>query len=134
MGKTRIEVHFTHPRNSNSFTAFVSPECTAQMAIEGLIKGDDTGSFLESPPPGRPYELAIKRSGQAINLEMTFEQAGVIDGDTIEVRQAGQGAGESWTISSQKAEAILHCYGGSARGIMMPLFPLLQFTVALKCI
>jgi hypothetical protein len=92
MIKTLIEVSFLHPRSSKVFTAEVSPECTGQQALEGLLLGDADGPFLEPSPPGRPYELAIKRSQQIISLPMTFEQAGVINGDIIEIRQAGQGA------------------------------------------
>ncbi|HEX8087867.1 MAG TPA: hypothetical protein VF762_03395 [Blastocatellia bacterium] len=92
MNNNKIEVHFTHPRNPQTFTARIIPQCTGQMAIEGLLIGDENGAFLEPAPAGRPYELAIKRSQQAITPNMTFEQAGVVDGDVIEVRQAGQGA------------------------------------------
>src|SRR5688572_4968633 len=87
-----ITVHFSHPRLSRSLTAEVSPECTGQQAIEGLLEGDDVGPFIEPSPPGRPYDLVIKRAGQIIYPEMTFQEAGVLDGDVIEVRQAGQGA------------------------------------------
>jgi len=92
MTKARMEVHFSHPRLSRILTADVSPECTAQEAIEGLLEGDDVGPFIEPSPPHRPYELVIKRTQQIINPEMTFQEAGVLDGDVIEVRQAGQGA------------------------------------------
>lgn len=92
MNNDKIEVHFTHPRNANSFTAFINPQCTGQKAVQGLMVGDENGAFLEPAAPGRPYELAIKRSGTAITPNMTFADAGVMDGEVIEVRQAGQGA------------------------------------------
>jgi hypothetical protein len=92
----KIEVYFTHPRNAKVFTAEVSPQCTGEMAIQGLLQGSDEGPFLESPLPGRSYELAIKRTYQAIAPSMTFEQAGVLHGDVIEVRQNVQGAGSDW--------------------------------------
>lgn len=92
MNNDKIEVHFTHPRNANSFTASISPQCTGQKAIQGLMAGDENGPFLEPAAPGRPYELAIKRSGTAITPNMTFADAGAVDGEVIEVRQRGQGA------------------------------------------
>jgi len=89
----RIEVTFTHPRSHESFTAFLSPQCTGQKAIQGLIAGNRNGPFLEPAAAGRPYELAVKSSGRAITPNMTFEEAGVVNGDVIEVRQGGMGAG-----------------------------------------
>jgi hypothetical protein len=92
MTRETIEVHFFHPRLSRSFTADVSPECTGQQAIEGLVEGDDVGPFIEPSQPLRPYELVIKRTQRIIHPEMTFQEAGVVNGDVIEVRQLGQGA------------------------------------------
>jgi hypothetical protein len=87
-----IEVHFTHPRDTTVFSAMINPECTGQKAIQGLLVGDDNGPFLDPPASGRPYELAVKQSGIAITPNMTFLDAGVVDGDVVEVRQRGQGA------------------------------------------
>jgi len=92
MSKEMIEVHFLHPRSSNTLTADVSPDCTGEEAIQGLLEGDDNGPFLEPAPPGHPYELVLKRSEKVIQPNMTFEQAGVVDGDVVEVSQAVQGA------------------------------------------
>jgi hypothetical protein len=53
-----IKVTFTHPRDGGrSFGAKISPQCTGQMAIEGLMLGNEDGPFLNVAPPGRPYEL-----------------------------------------------------------------------------
>jgi hypothetical protein len=92
MNDNDIEVIFTHPRDPGTFTAVISPQCTGQQAIRGLIAGDDNGPFIVAAPPGRPYELAIKQSGIAITPNMTFAEAGVGNGEVIEVRQGGQGA------------------------------------------
>jgi hypothetical protein len=59
-----------------------------------LIAGDDNGPFIQPAPPGRPYELAIKQSGIAITPNMTFADAGVTNGEVVEVRQSGQGANQ----------------------------------------
>ena len=76
----KLEVHFTHPRESGSlFTAEVAPYCTGAQAIQGLIGA----SFLTPPPEGRPYTLAVDRTGQQITPNMTLEQAGVIVGQRV---------------------------------------------------
>lgn len=94
---TKIKVHFTHPREGGrSFAVEVSPQCTGKQAIEGLLIGGEEGPFLEAVPTARPFELTVMRTGEAITSSMTFEGAGVEDGDIIEVRQAGQGGGPDW--------------------------------------
>lgn len=93
MNNNLLKVTFTHPReNGRSFDASINPQCTGQMAIQGLILGNEVGPFLEAAAPGRPYELTVKRTQMNITPNMTFEQAEVQDGDVIEVRQRGQGA------------------------------------------
>jgi hypothetical protein len=87
-----IEIHFTHPRDSKVFTAEISPDCTGQQAVEGLIDGDSDGPFLDPPQQGRPYELNLKRISKTITPNMSFAQAGAISGDTVEVLQRGRGA------------------------------------------
>lgn len=93
MNNNALRVTFTHPREGGrSFAANINPQCTGQMAIQGLLLGNEDGAFLEAAAPGRPYELTVKRSQTNITPNMTFEQAGVQDDDVIEVRQSGQGA------------------------------------------
>lgn len=88
-----IEVHFSHPRDSTrNLTAEVSPVITGQQALQSLLADDGSGPFLATLPQGQTYELALRRTGQAIMPSMTFQQVGVVDGDWIEVRQGGQGA------------------------------------------
>lgn len=92
MNNNKITVTFIHPREARNFVAEVSPQCTAQMAIQGLMQGNHDGAFLNTPPAGRPYELVLKRTSTTIPPNMSFAQAGVIDLDVIEIRQEGQGA------------------------------------------
>lgn len=92
MNDNDIEVIFTHPRDPGTFTAYISPHCTGQQAIRGLIAGDENGAFIDPAAPGRPYELAVKQSGIAITPNMTFAEADVVNGEVVEVRQRGQGA------------------------------------------
>jgi hypothetical protein len=93
MENNKLAVTFVNPRsNARVFEADLVPECTGQMAIEGLLVGNELGPFLEPAPPGRPYELVIKRSSVTITPNMTFSDAGVINDDVIEIRQAGEGA------------------------------------------
>jgi hypothetical protein len=86
-----IEVHFLHPRSSTTLTADVDLRCTGEEAIRELLRDAGTGRFIEPALTGEHYQLASGRTGQIIAPNMTFEQAGVVDGDTIEVRLAGQG-------------------------------------------
>jgi hypothetical protein len=89
-----IEVHFVHPRNSTTLTADIDPRCTGEEAIHELLRDDGSGRFLEPARTGEHYELVVRKGvhAQYIAPDMTFEQAGVADGDIIEVRLAGQGA------------------------------------------
>jgi hypothetical protein len=90
--ESKIRVSFTSPRtNSRVFEAEVSPDCTGKMAIEHLLVGDASGPFLERTSLGRPYELVVMRTEGIISPNTTFQEAEVIGGDIIEIRQAGQG-------------------------------------------
>ena len=92
MNDDKIAVTFTHPRNNTSFTARISPQCTGEKAILGLLRGNANGPFVDPAPPGRPYELALKRTQGAITPNTTFAEADVMNDDVIEVRQSGTGA------------------------------------------
>lgn len=96
MNDNTIEVHFMHPRNSSmTLTADISPQCTGQEALQELLRDEDgNGAFLPQLPEGQDYELAVRKVGQAVTItsNMTFAQAGVVDGDTIDVRQSATGA------------------------------------------
>lgn len=93
MNNNPVRVTFTNPRGGGrSFVANINPQCTGQMAIQGLILGNEEGAFLTPPPQGRPYQLIVKSSGKNITPNMTFEEAGVQNDDVIEVGQDMQGA------------------------------------------
>ena len=94
MDPQKMQVSFLHPRDSSSFIGEVAPQCTAAVALKGLQAPDatETGPFLDPPPPGRPYELVLSRTSTALTPNTTMAQAAVVDGDVLEVRQAGMGA------------------------------------------
>jgi hypothetical protein len=93
MENNKLAVTFVNPKNNaRTFEAYLFPECTGQMAVEGLIAGNEDGPFLDPAPPGRPYQLVIKKSSVNITPNMTFRQAGVVNGDVIEIGQNGEGA------------------------------------------
>lgn len=83
-----IEVHFRHPRSSTTLTADVSLRCTGDEALSELTADDGTGAFLTPAPPGKSYELVIGRTRRVIEPTMTFGEAGVIDGDLVDVTLA----------------------------------------------
>lgn len=126
--RDKIEVVFTHPRDPSSFTAVVNSECTGGQAIAGLVLGDAKGPFIDQAPPGRPYGLAVKRTGSFIAEKMTLAEAGVLDGEVIEVQQSGQGGGVPW-----EAIQLSLAYGvgtGAGLAIVKALTPILQQIVA----
>jgi hypothetical protein len=100
---SEIEVHFLHHRYPRTFTALIHMGCTGEQALKGLLIGDKNGPFLDSPID-QPYELVVAHTQQVIMPYMTFAQVGVRQGDTIEVRQAGRGAGYSY---SEIAELVV---------------------------
>lgn len=97
MNGETIEVHFIHPRTSIPLTADISPQCTGQEALEELQADDGTGAFLAPPPNGSDYKLVLTRGQDGIEITptTTFAQVGVGDGDTVEVRVEGRGAGDA---------------------------------------
>jgi hypothetical protein len=80
-------VHFMHPRNSaTSLTADLNPQCTGREVLQELIRDADVeGPFLPRLPDGQVYELIIHRTKQVIEPQMSFEHAGAIDGDWIDI-------------------------------------------------
>lgn len=90
-----IELHFRHPRDSKGLTADLSPHCTGQEALEELLRNEDgNGAFLAPLPGDQTYNLSVHRTKQEIAASMTFAQAGVINGDTIDIGQSAPGAAE----------------------------------------
>lgn len=89
-----VEVQFVHPRYNTVLVADISPQCTGAEALQELQADDGTGPFLTPPQTGEFYGLALKRGGAPavdITPNMTFAQAGVQSGDTVEVLLGGQG-------------------------------------------
>ena len=96
MNGTTIEVHFIHPHSSIPLTADISPQCTGEEALQELQADDGSGPFLGPPQNGQEYKLVLRRGddGVTITPNMTFAQAGVINGDKVEVQIGGRGAGD----------------------------------------
>jgi hypothetical protein len=88
---SKLKLNFIHPRTSIGYSADVAPECTGAVALQGL-QSPATGPFLDPAPQGRPYELVVARSNKMIPATQSFAEAECQTGDTIEVRQSGQGA------------------------------------------
>ena len=83
-----IKVTFTHPRDSSSFEAEISPECTGKEALDGLVES----TFLERLSAARAYSVKAAATGKAIAPSQTMASAGVKDGDTIAVLLSESGA------------------------------------------
>lgn len=125
-----IEVHFTHPYSAQTLTAELSTFCTGQRVIQGLIAGDEQGPFLNPPSEGRSYDLAIQRTQKPILHNMTLAQAGVVDGDVIEVRRNAQGAGDFWETIQ-----VTFAYGistGAGLGFIKAIAPIIRQLVENK--
>jgi hypothetical protein len=86
-----MEVRFTHPRNSDTYLADVSPLLTAKEALRVLLS-PDTGPFLPALQPGEDDKLILRRTNKVIPPDMTMGSAGVNDGDVMDVMRGGQGA------------------------------------------
>lgn len=81
---SKIQVYFVKPWDETvTFDGEVSPDCTGQMAIDGLLAGDAHGQFLKPASPGQPYELCVVRTGGVVSPNMTFREAGIINGDSL---------------------------------------------------
>jgi hypothetical protein len=83
-----IFVNFMNPRDSRALPADILPNCTGQEAIE-LLKSKDSGPFIE---PDRDYVLIVRRTEKEIGLDRTFADAGVQDGDAIDISPKMTGA------------------------------------------
>ncbi len=85
-----VDITFTHPRASKTFLATVGLGLTAQQAILALLSPQN--GFLQSPSPGSEYEIIIHRTGTAIPPHTTLGNAGVVDGDTLDIVLTAQAA------------------------------------------
>lgn len=96
MNGNTIEVHFMHPLTSIPLIADISPQCTGEEALQELQADDGTGAFLSPPQNGQEYKLVLRRGNNdafEIAPSMTFAQAGVRNGENVEVQIGGKGAG-----------------------------------------
>jgi hypothetical protein len=87
---TEINLSFTHPRDSKIESTTCNPSITtAATAVQWLTDG----GFLpaQSGKLGG-YQLSLDRTGKAIPPNVTFEEAGVQDGDTISISETGAAA------------------------------------------
>lgn len=89
-----LDVTITHPRLSRFYEATVKSSCPASVVLTGLQSdtATDKGPFLDPAPAGRPYVLVHARTGKQLNPDTTIGEAGVVDGDELQVHQLGQGA------------------------------------------
>lgn len=80
-----IKVHFRNLLKSDRrLTAELSPECTGQDAIDGLLNGDgQKAPFLDPLINGKNYRLSVMRTEKEIMANMTFAEAEVMSGDEI---------------------------------------------------
>lgn len=83
-----MKLKFAHPRSAVLLEAEVEPWFTGQEAVQALVKAD----FIQRPQQGRSYELVIARTREQITPNMKFGQAELIEGEVIEVYQAGHAA------------------------------------------
>jgi hypothetical protein len=90
-----IEIHFRHPRDSRILIADLSPLCTGQEALQALLTAENGEPPFLTQAGGETYQLSLDRTKQAIAPNTTFAQAGVMNGDVIDIGQAVTGASSS---------------------------------------
>jgi hypothetical protein len=83
-----MRLQFAHPRSAALLEAEVEPWFTGEETVQALVKA----GFIQQPQAGRAYELVIARTRQQITPNMTFGESQLIEGEVIEVFQAGLGA------------------------------------------
>ena len=72
MDQPLIEVIFMHPKLSTRFPAEVSPDTTAQMAVDELAKA----KFIDPPSSGVQYVLVHQKSNSMIPAASTLPPGG----------------------------------------------------------
>lgn len=82
-----MKVHFIHPRTSKSFAAEVGDQLKIGQALVGL-----TGPFLPALQQGEQDEVILVRTQMVLPPDMTIAQAGVVDGDALQIRRSATGA------------------------------------------
>lgn len=84
-----MKIIFLHPTDSLVFPAEVDPDTTGKTCTDNLV----AERFIEPPPAGRPYAMAVQRSQRQVLPQMTMQEAGVQDKDALVILQQEQGAG-----------------------------------------
>jgi len=92
MTEQTIEIHFRHPRDSKTLIADLSPFCTGQEAIQALQTAEDGEPPFLTYTAGEMYQLCVAKTNQVITPNMTFAQAGVANGDLVDVIKDMTGA------------------------------------------
>lgn len=87
-----MEIQFRHPRTNKILVADLSPQCTGSEALKALMAAQDNGTPFLTQSDGEAYNLIHERTSQSITPNMTFEQAGVMNGDTIKIDKEMRGA------------------------------------------
>lgn len=94
-----MEVGFTHSLASDTYPADVSPELTARQALIAL-HSPETGPFLSPLQPGEHERLILRRTGAVIQPGTNMSNAGVADGDVLDVVRTGQSAGSQHLLET----------------------------------
>jgi hypothetical protein len=92
MTEETIEIHFIHPRTSKRLVADLSPLCTGEEALEALLTAENGEPPFLTQLGGETYQLSLHRTGEAITPSTTFAQAGVMNGDVVDIGQGAEGA------------------------------------------
>jgi hypothetical protein len=85
-----VDITFTHPRASKTFLATVGLGLTARHTLLALLSPQN--GFLQPLSPGSEYQIIIHRTGTAIPPQTTLGNAGVVDGDTLDIVLNAQAA------------------------------------------
>jgi hypothetical protein len=95
-----IEVRFIHPTISgDDLTADISNLCTGQEVLQELMRdADGSGAFLAPLRADQTYALSVRRTEREIAPDMTFAEAGVMNGDDIVVGESMVGANIHYTV------------------------------------
>lgn len=83
-----ITVTFLHPRGAGKRPISLNKAITGKMAIEGLIQK----RFIEARP-NSGYALVLQRTKEELPLERSLIEAGLEEGDVINVTDVSAGAG-----------------------------------------
>ena len=82
-----MQLEFVNTATSDVFQADCDGNCTALLAVQGLIES----GFVEKPTRGS-YDLVHEKTEKLIPTETSFDAAGVLPGDRINVYHRGSGA------------------------------------------